>query len=246
MRRFAGKDVRRLPLANYCKKCRAEVAAGESCPYCGAKLAQTGERVSFGVTRSPAHDWFAWNGILRVALPALGLAFAAVLAAEWAAYGARGVTALLERGLAGLILTALGATLAAVWLVLALQGRESVHYVLDRDGARQLTYLVAPTRLQLWARLTSPAALSALDAGDDALEGYTLVSRVILPWERVRRARVWRETRTLLLYRPAFWLALAVRCPAADFELATACARKRLKRFVSVDALPEAKKEANV
>ena len=58
-----------MPLANYCRKCKAEVPVGESCPYCGAKLTKTGERLSFGVSRAPWRDWFSWNRLLRVGLP---------------------------------------------------------------------------------------------------------------------------------------------------------------------------------
>ena len=37
--RLKGRNA--MPLANYCRKCKAEVPVGESCPYCGAKLTKT-------------------------------------------------------------------------------------------------------------------------------------------------------------------------------------------------------------
>ena len=48
-----------MPLVNYCRKCKAEVPLGESCSYCGGKLAATGEMISFGVVRAPVKEWFA-------------------------------------------------------------------------------------------------------------------------------------------------------------------------------------------
>jgi len=76
-----------MPLVNYCRKCKAETPLGESCPYCGGKLAQTGEQISFGLMRRPEREWFAWNGVLRIALPVLLLVFVIVVAAETAAAG---------------------------------------------------------------------------------------------------------------------------------------------------------------
>ena len=82
-----------MPLVNYCRKCRTETPLGESCPYCGGKLAKTGEQLSFGIIRTPVTDWFSWNDVLRVMLPAWLVALVAVLAAEASATGAAGVTA---------------------------------------------------------------------------------------------------------------------------------------------------------
>ena len=69
-----------MPLVNYCRKCRTETPLGESCPYCGGRLPKTGEQLSFGIIRNPVTDWFSWNDVLRVALPAWLVALAAVLA----------------------------------------------------------------------------------------------------------------------------------------------------------------------
>ena len=84
-----------MPLVNYCKKCKAETPLGESCPYCGGKLAQTGEQISFGVMRRPEKEWFAWNNLLRIVLPVWLLVFVIVVAAEGAAAGPDGVIVML-------------------------------------------------------------------------------------------------------------------------------------------------------
>lgn len=231
-----------MPKANYCRKCKAEVPDGEGCPYCGGKLTRAGERISFGATAAPVRDWFAWNSLLRVALAPLALVVLAALIAELAAGGAAGAAALLRGGFAGVMLSALAVVLLLIFVVLLLQGRESVHYVLDKDGVRALCYLVEPRPWQLYARMVTPASVQALNDGEDALEGYTLVRRVAVPWVEVRRMGLWRENMTLLFYRPAFWLALAVRCPPDDFAPAEDFARKKLKRFKKVVAPAKVKK----
>lgn len=231
-----------MPLVNYCRKCKAETPLGETCPYCGGKLSQTGRQISFGAVRVPVKDWFAWNSMLRVALPVLGLVFAAALLAEGASTGLMGVAALLKQGFFWRMMGLLVLVLALCWLILRLQGPEKVHYVLDKQGVHVRTYLVSPGPVQLYARMLTPQAAEALAAADDRppLEGLTLVRRVTLPWTAVRRMRVWRECATLLFYHPRFWLAAAVRCPVEDFAQAEEMVCQKLKRVPG--ALPKAVK----
>ena len=102
-----------MPLVNYCRKCRTETPLGESCPYCGGRLPKTGEQLSFGIIRNPVTDWFSWNDVLRVMLPAWLVALIAVLAAEASATGAAGVTALLRQGFLWVMLGVLAGMLLA-------------------------------------------------------------------------------------------------------------------------------------
>lgn len=230
-----------MPLVNYCRKCRTETPLGESCPYCGGKLPKTGEQLSFGIIRTPVTDWFSWNDVLRVMLPAWLVALIAVLAAEASATGAAGVTALLRQGLLWVMLGVLAGMLLALLAVLLLRGPERVHFVMDRQGVHARVYVPQGCgALRLYARFTTPEAVERLAAGDDRppLEGLTLVRRVTLPWESIRRVRVWREGATVLFFHPRYWQVLAMRCPLADLPLAEEYARKKLKRFKRVKVLP--------
>ena len=123
-----------MPLVNYCRKCRAETPLGENCPYCAGKLSQTGEQISFGLMRRPHREWFAWNDLLRIALPVWLMVLVIVIAAEAAAAGAQGVIALVDGGFARTMLLLLAALMGVIWLVLYLQGAESVHVILDKQG----------------------------------------------------------------------------------------------------------------
>ena len=232
-----------MPLVNYCKKCRAEVPVGESCPYCGGKLAQTGEQISFGVVREPVKEWFAWNSLLRIALPVLGLICVFVTAAEMASAGQQGVIALFQHGFAETILRTLGLTIVGIWGLLTLQGPEHVHVVLDKQGIWVRTYLPEGNRVGLAARILSAAAAEKLAEEDErpSLEGLVLVRRVFLPWSVVSRVRVWRENGVLLFFHPAFWQAAYVHCPLAEAAEAEAFVRKKLKRQKKCRIIPSEK-----
>ena len=227
-----------MPWANYCKKCKAETPPGEACPYCGGKLTKTGERLSFGCARVMARDWFAWNDALRVVLPAVLAVLVMTLIIEGALSGAAGLVEIFVGGFFGTLLWALGVMLAALWLVLALQGREYVHYVLDSSGVHACAYLKNPRDIQLYARLLTPQAVESMQQSEHALEGYTLIREVHLPWTAVRRVRIWPEASALLFFRPRYWQALAVRCPTADLPEAAGLVRKKMKRVPKAAVLP--------
>ena len=221
-----------MPLVNYCRKCRAETPLGESCPYCDGKLAQTGEQISFGLMRRPVKEWFAWNNLLRVVLPVWLLVLVIVVAAEGAAAGAEGVAALISSGFLRTMMMLLAAVLGCIWLILHLQGAESVHTVLDKQGVHVRVYVQQDNEIALWSRLMSEASAARLAEEDEKpeLEGLVLVKHVFLPWMEIRRVRVWREGLTLLFYRPSLWQAAAVQVPVNEMSEAEAYMRKKMKR----------------
>ena len=139
------------------------------------------------------------------------------------------------------MLGVLAGMLLALLAVLLLRGPERAHFVMDRQGVHARIYMPEGCgALRLYARFTTPEAVERLAAGDDRppLEGLMLVRRVTLPWESIRRVRVWREGATLLFFHPRYWQVLAMRCPPADLPLAEEYVRKKLKRFKRVKVLP--------
>lgn len=234
-----------MPLVNYCKKCKTEVPQGESCPYCGAKLTQTGEQLSFGAVRVPIRDWFAWNNVLRILLPVWGLVWVVAVVSELCTTGTDGVERLFSQGFFWLMLTVLAIMLGLLTVLLWLQGAEKVHYVLDKDGVHARTYLARPTPLKLYARFLSPQTIEVTQQRDDRrpLEGLTLVRRVTLPWNKVRRVRLWQEGGAALFFSPSYWQALAIRCPLQEAVQVEAFARKKLKRYKKVKVLPQIQAE---
>lgn len=229
-----------MPLVNYCKKCRAETPLGESCPYCGGRLSQTGEMISFGMVRKVSREWFAWNNLLRIVLPVWVLTLAIVIASEMAVSGAEGAAAMLAQGLMRTMVVLLLAALALIWLLLSLQGVESVHVVLDRQGVHVRTYLHRRNAIGLYARFASMQTVERLTATDDRpeLDGLMLVRRITLPWNAIRRVKIWREGSTLLFFRPTFWQVAAVRCPFSELPEAEAYIRKKMKRVKKAKVQP--------
>lgn len=233
------KGTKKMPMVNYCRKCKTQTPLGETCPYCGGKLTQTGEQVSFGVIRVPLREWFAWNNVLRIALPVWLLVLVAAVVAEACATGADGVAALFTHGFFWTMMAVLGVMLFLILILLLLQGPEKVHYVLDKDGVHARTYLPkeAPS-VRLYARFLTPQAVERIEDERQPLEGLVLVRRVSLPWSSIRRVRIWTEGSAVLFFRPTFWQTLAIRCPAGELEQTEAYARKKLKRFQKVRVLP--------
>lgn len=234
-----------MPLANYCRKCRAETPAGESCPYCGGRLTKAGERLSFGVSRAPWRDWFCWNRLLRVGLPVWALSFLLIALAEFCSGGTPALAGLFRRGFGLTMLWLLGGMLALFWALLFCQGQEKVHYLLDKDGVSAYTYVSEEVNnLALYARFLTPAQTEAMQEDEHALPGLWLVRRVILPWERMKRVKIWREGQTLLFFDPAYWQVLAVTCPVQELAEAEAWVRAKTKRFKTVLVLPAEKEKS--
>lgn len=196
---------------------------------CGAKLTRGGERLAFSQTRMPATDWFCWNAMLRVVVPVIALVLIAIMAIQAAAEGVQGMLVVFTQGFFGVLLAALGALLLLTLALLVLQGKEMVCYQLDAKGAHAATYVRSGRPLALYARLTTPEAVQALqvEAPQPAPEGWLYLRSTHVAWASVRRAGTWPETRTLLLYAPAFWLAIAIRCDEGVYAEAEAYMRKK-------------------
>ena len=217
-----------MPYTNYCKKCNTETPPTDSCPHCGAKLTKAGERLAFTVARVPVRDWFSWNAMLRVVVPVIGLVLLITVMIEAFARGGQGVQSVFVQGFFWTLLGALGFLLLLTLALLTLQGREVVRYVLDGRGAHAYVYLKNPMPMRFYARFTTPQAAQALQAAaPEALAGCLFIRRTDVAWAQVRRIGFWRETHTILLYQPTFWLALCIRCGEADFAEAQAHATKK-------------------
>ncbi len=207
-----------MPLVQYCRKCRKEVPLDSVCAHCGARLPKSSETLSFEVLHVPVKDWFCWNAWLRIALPVLLLVVAAVLGTELAVGGAAAVGKLLTGSFPLVMGGLLCALLLVGLLLLSLQGRERIHYAIDKLGLHAWTYLEEPSSLQLYARLMTPEMIKPLEGDERALMDMTLIRHQFLPWKEIRRAYFWKENAVLLLYRPVWWQAMAVRCPAAELS----------------------------
>lgn len=234
-----------MPLVQYCKKCKTEVPVGESCPYCGGKLSQTSGQISYGLVRRPLGEWFEWNNGLRIVLPVLMIVLVVAVAAEAVAGGADAVIVLLNGGFLTAMAGLFVGMLAAMGLLFVLQGTQNVHVVLDRQGVQVRVYIPSGSQVALYAHFLTVQSAQKLAQQDDrpALEGLTLVRRIVLPWNSISRAQIWREGCAILFFRPAFWQAAAIRVPFSELEEAEAFVRRKLKKKVQPSTFAKKKKK---
>lgn len=221
-----------MPLMSYCKKCKMEVPPQSLCPHCGGKLTKSAQRLSWMYERRPVTDWFAWNGVLRIAIPVFLLVFVATVLAEAAADGAAGVILIFTQGFFWQMMQLLGVLLLATLLVLWLQGKEALYYVIDSKGVSRYTYLYHPSRLQLYAHLISGQQMEALQSKlpQPTPEGAVCVQFYALNWQDAERAKYWPETHTLLLYKPFWWQAICLHCTETEYTEAETMIRTKLTR----------------
>lgn len=221
-----------MPLTQYCKKCKADVPLGDLCPRCGTRLPKTTERLIFTVTRRPVRDWFAWNAMLRVLLPVLGLVLLVTLGVEGWVKGAAGVQAVFLQGFFWSLMGLFGFALGVTFCLFLLQGPEQVRYILDAHGAHAFIFIPADSPLRVYTRLMTPLAAQALqaEAAETPPEGMLLVRKTEVAWNTLQRVRFWPETGTVLFFCPRYWQALALRCGQGAYTEAEAFVRKRLAR----------------
>ena len=203
-----------MPYTNYCKKCKEETPVGETCPRCGAKLTRTGERLSFRMERTPVKDFFAWNAMLRIVVPVIGIVLLTTITIEGFTEGVRGIQSVFIQGFFGVLLGALCVLLLLAYFVLLLQGKETVQYLLDGKGIRVKVYVRNLRAWQRYSRLLSHQALEALaeEAQEPKDNNLVLVRNTFFAWVQIKRCSTWTETQTILLYAPSFWQVCCIPC----------------------------------
>ena len=214
-------------LTAYCKKCKQDVTPGDACPLCGGKLTKAALHVHWEMTHDPVKDWMCWNSAARIVLPVVALAAAVLIGLEALSGGAAAVQKLLEGGflhiLGGLVLI----FFLAVWLVLLLQGEETIACAVDSNGAHVTQYLDSPTPLQLAMRL-KPAAQGE----------RVLVGQKDIPWKDIARVQLWEDKLLILFYAPKWWMRLALPVTPDEWPAAIMFLHDKLGKKKNV-SLPE-------
>ena len=225
-----------MALTAYCKKCNQEVAPGEICPQCGTKLAKTATHAAWVIPRRPAADWMCWNAAIRWLLPAGAAVVILALLLEGLAGGTAAVEVLLSGSFPWAVLSLLGGILVILMLVLILQGKELMDYVVDSRGVHVTRYLPNPTPLKLILRMKSPGMMDQVNP--EAVPPLLRLEEKNLPWREIARVQLWPEKCYLLFYSPAWWLRIPVRCTPFSWEDALTFVRDKLGKRKAVD-LPE-------
>ena len=215
-----------MALTAYCKKCGREVEPGEICSRCGTRLGRNSAHAAWCVERTPAKDWMYWNSIIRLLLPAAAVVLLLALLLEWIGGGAEAVERMLASGFPVTVLILLAGTLAAIFLILLLQGKELSDFVVDGRGIHETRYLPNPTRLKLMLRLKSAGELTG---GENPEEAQVIrLSQRDLPWKNVARVQLWPEKCMVLFYAPVWWLRIPAVCTPFVWDDVMAFAREKL------------------
>jgi hypothetical protein len=212
----------------YCRKCGTDNETNV-CDTCGRTLKNTSARYMWRVARVPVLDGVAVRSILRALLYAELLLLFGLTAAQYLLKSFTEARDLLTSG--GLLTALLECYLAGALLgilVLALQGREEVRYVLDPKGALLQTW-ICPSRLRCWTRFLSYDKRVFLT---DSTGGPCMLAREThLLWADVRRAEFRARASRIDLFRPSAFLFMSLKIPRAEYGQAADLVASRTKHI---------------
>ncbi len=191
----------------YCKRCGREVDAGEMCPFCGTRLGKNAAHAAWCRERTPVKDWMYWNSVMRLLLPGALAIVVLVLLAEGIAGGAGAVERMLSSAFLPVLGILLVTVLAAVFLILLLQGKELSDFVVDSRGIHETRYLPDATPLKLILRMKAPRMPE-----EEGAPAVVKLSERHIAWKDICRVQLWPEKCMVLFYAPSWWLRLPVVC----------------------------------
>ena len=222
----------------YCKHCGKEVEAGEVCPECGTRLGKNAAHAAWCIERTPVKDWMYWNSVMRILLPGALVILILVLLLEGISGGAEALEKMLSSAFPAVLGVLLLTTVAVVFAVLLLRGKELSDFVIDNRGIHETRYLPNPTPLKLMLRMKAPGLLE----GDGSARVVKL-SEHHIAWKDVGRVQLWPEKCTVLFYAPAWWLRIPVICTPFTWEDTMEYIREKLGKKKKV-RLPQSLRAA--
>ena len=222
----------------YCKHCGKEVEAGEVCPECGTRLGKNAAHAAWCVERTPVKDWMYWNSVMRILLPGALVILILVLLLEGISGGAEALEKMLSSAFPAVLGVLLLTTVAVVFAVLLLRGKELSDFVIDNRGIHETRYLPNPTPLKLMLRMKAPG----LPEGDGSARVVKL-SEHHIAWKDVGRVQLWPEKCTVLFYAPVWWLRIPVICTPFTWEDTMEYIREKLGKKKKV-RLPQSLRAA--
>lgn len=222
----------------YCKHCGKEVEAGEVCPECGTRLGKNAAHAAWCIERTPVKDWMYWNSVMRILLPGALVILILVLLLEGISGGAEALEKMLSSAFPTVLGVLLLTTVAVVFAVLLLRGKELSDFVIDNRGIHETRYLPNPTPLKLMLRMKAPG----LPEGDGSARVVKL-SEHHIAWKDVGRVQLWPEKCTVLFYAPAWWLRIPVICTPFTWEDTMEYIREKLGKKKKV-RLPQSLRAA--
>ncbi len=209
----------------YCSKCQRQNPRNQ-CEGCGRNLPATALRNIWSDARLPVSDIYRVGAVFRYLFLALLLLLALMLAAEYIYMGDRAFLFLSNSGVLPALLELYAAGVALGLLLLALQGKETVQFVLDPKGALKRTW-IQPTRRRCWARFIR-FDQKAVQLNAEGVP-FLMAHEEYLAWQDVSRCRYRPHAGRISLYRPYAFLFMGLHVPREEYDGAAAMIAAKVK-----------------
>lgn len=212
-------------LIYYCAKCQKQ-NVHNVCESCGKNLPNTASRYVWSDYRSPLADVVKVGAVFRVGLMAVALMMLVMFAMEMIVSDLQVMRFLTSSGILPAAVQLYFGAMALAMLVLGLQGKENVQYVLDPKGALKRTW-ITPTRLHCWAR-GIPYDKSAIQLNAQG-EPFLMAHEEYLVWRDARRYQLRPRAGRIKLYRPYPFLFMSMHIPREAYDGAAAMVAAKVK-----------------
>ncbi|NLD33665.1 MAG: hypothetical protein GX653_02010 [Clostridiales bacterium] len=212
-------------LIYYCAKCQRQ-NMHNTCDSCGKGLPGTAARYIWSDYRLPLGDVVKLGQVMRIPLIALALLITVMFVMEYILTGAQAMDFLTNSGVLPAMVQAFMGAVAIALLILALQGRENVQYVLDPKGALKRTW-IRPTRLNCWARGLHYDK-RAIQQNADGMP-FLMAHEEYLVWQDAKRYALRPRAGRIKLYRPYAFVFMTLHIPREEYDGAAQMVAAKIK-----------------
>lgn len=212
-------------ICSYCKRCKTE-SPGDVCRICGKHAAAGSQRDVWSTASVPLADSRIWKSIVITLIAVALLLTVVVFGLEALVSDAGKVRLLWSSPLPRLIFLIVPLGLAVSFLFLTIQGRETIVYVLDPQGAHLQTWH-QPSRLKSWSRLQSADPACDVPQQDGTVMHLSQERHLI--WADVQSVRYRPRIAAIYLYHTPRLAPMVLKLPPEEYETAAAYVGKYCK-----------------
>lgn len=216
----------------YCKKCKRDSAA-PVCEYCGTPIAASPQttRFKWRHIRTPLGDTPTVMGAVKALVTTVVCLLLLMFLGEliFSPDKRAAVTMFTNSGILPTVLIFAFLAIGLICLVLALQGQEEMHFVLDNRGAHVQTW-ITPGKLKCLARFVPYETYNI--AVDPEGNQRMLIGETHLLWTDVCRVEIRRHACRIDLYRPAGFRFMSLYPDRQELEAIENYIKPRMKQLV--------------
>lgn len=210
---------------SYCSKCKME-SPGDTCRGCGKRASANAQRNIWSIAAVPVSDGRLWRAILLTLLGVTALLFLLIFGLEAILSSNQRVHAMWRGGVPQMILAIPLIGILLSFLVLTIQGRETLVYVLDKQGAHLQTWH-AFGRMKSWARLQCYEKIRDIPQADGSVMHLSQEWHML--WKDVQAVKYQPARACILLYHTPRCAPMVLRLPPEEYEGAAGWVQKFCK-----------------